>query len=172
MRQTYQQSCRVLVWLGESTIDTKPAMSLIKTLDTLASTEDIPNVQSFDARLLQRYGIPSLLDYTHARVMEIFKLPWFQRAWIIQEVVLPPVFLLHWGREMLDWDKLRRAVDIGERLKLPFAHHPACAAASGLFAERDRTDGDQSKSLLDILIRVRSPTSSHGHQRQFNAQLL
>ena len=155
MRQIYQRCQRVLIWLGESTSDTKGAMTLMRTLNRIGVEHDMkfPPVRSFNMRTIQELGVPSLLDYSHAKLMEFTKLSWFSRAWIVQEAVLPPVQQLYWGHEAVDWVDFARAMDVGQSLMLPFAGHPAFSyLATILTTWHNAASPDHHRPFLDILV--------------------
>lgn len=44
--------------------------------------------------------------------------PWFERAWVFQEAVLPGELLVHIGDHVLEWKKLARACEIVADLRI------------------------------------------------------
>jgi hypothetical protein len=89
MGQIYSSCSRVLIWLGRIDAD----LSFNDELAQGCSSEGMP-AQKIPAmrHLLDRLRkvTGSSEDSTHSLCYKILQSPWFQRAWIFQEIVLPP----------------------------------------------------------------------------------
>lgn len=97
MRDIYRRAARVHVWLGENVLDTDGfhddhAQNAVRSLEY--------------ARHVQKdHGIdvPSLV--------KLFNLPWFQRVWPIQELVVAKAIDMFWGNQEMNWDLLVSAIN-------------------------------------------------------------
>ncbi|KAH8648304.1 heterokaryon incompatibility, partial [Tricladium varicosporioides] len=79
MRNIYQQSTRVIIWLG-------PRQSVKNSFDTFRMLIHL----SFRASYGINQPFPTTLNASDPKwvsVMQMFSHPWFERSWIIQEVV-------------------------------------------------------------------------------------
>ncbi len=100
MHLVYSNALMTYIWLGDKTNKTKNVMKLINALALLeynlqqrphlwyGPPRDLPGTQFFTA-----HGLPSPLTQPQEwmDLLEFFRLKWFRRVWIIQEVILSKV---------------------------------------------------------------------------------
>lgn len=152
MRRIYKLASAVSVWLGEEAEDSSTAMDLLNKLGSPpinAPGEKAIHYPSFAEDEIQQ----------HWRALDaLFRRPWFQRAWIRQEVVLSNFVIFNCGAQSLPMDalgpaltSLRYAQGLGynvpilhdatteSTVTLPWAHH-----ASQLVELRANTNGGYS----------------------------
>ncbi|KAF2749206.1 HET-domain-containing protein [Sporormia fimetaria CBS 119925] len=92
MRDIYSHATRVLIWLGDHTSVTE-------------------KLRRFKYGYLPYYTSDGETDNRSLRtrsksVQEIWGAPWFERVWVIQEVVFAPKGLVMSGEEYVDWEQL------------------------------------------------------------------
>jgi hypothetical protein len=97
MGQVYSLADQVLLWLGTSTPDTKTALKFMVSKQTLSWPEDWEN---------EPEGALTHLE----EVFFLLSRAWFQRAWVIQEVILNDNVLMLCGSDSLDFDNFRHCV--------------------------------------------------------------
>lgn len=107
MNSIYQRASKVLVWLGEDPNgDSNKAFALIRSLAVISQ----------DRLLLQQFQTKQLegdLDWFPPNYWvslgELFKQPWFDRKWILQEIGTDAPSELLWGDTCLDWAHVSKA---------------------------------------------------------------
>ena len=131
MGAVYGGASQVVVWLGESTEDTRQALSDIQRLALSAARYHVeiqepdfnvfvgPQLKSTDAsgkeevltamglvfKPDEREDLKAILTEIRASRLEfLFALPWFSRLWVIQEVANGTKTTLYLGEDTLDWD--------------------------------------------------------------------
>ncbi|KAL5313158.1 hypothetical protein ACEPPN_018891 [Leptodophora sp. 'Broadleaf-Isolate-01'] len=102
MFEIYQNSARVLVWLGPPTNDIKASRMLCSIVNATSGPNLTDKVSSRD-----------LLDYMFAEpevavrlLGEFLSHPWFERIWIVQEVAAGKKVHIMYNGFCLDWDYL------------------------------------------------------------------
>lgn len=114
MGRIYSSAEAVLVWLGEGDAETQAAADDLRTIlvDYVAATEDQIAQGAFRGSLpyvdeapdgLSRFGV------LVARLSRFFSLPWFWRAWVVQEVWLSRKAVFHLGRNIVEWNTIWKA---------------------------------------------------------------
>jgi hypothetical protein len=94
MGKVYSHAEQVLLWLGSSAPETETAFRFMESKQTLSWPEDWENDLNPDLSGLN--SIFSLLER-----------PWFQRVWVIQEVILSNNVLMMCGDDSIDFDSFR-----------------------------------------------------------------
>lgn len=116
IRDIYRSCRRVLVWLGEHDRHTRGAFQAIEFLSSQIGLGLECNLSSW--KTLRRGGQPSLLDrprvffetlQSNLEIGSIAQRPWFQRAWVVQEIALSPSALVICGKFQIDWREIERA---------------------------------------------------------------
>ncbi|MCJ1234855.1 hypothetical protein MMC14_002818 [Varicellaria rhodocarpa] len=111
MRQIYQYSTRVIVWLGEHTQDSEQGIDLILSIQKLAESDD--KMSAFAQALapddLPKLNLPSVDSGEWGSLDNIFWRPWFTRIWIIQELAVSNDALVICGDRCLTWADLAGA---------------------------------------------------------------
>lgn len=121
MSVIYRSAAKVLVWLGESTPETRDALLLLRDIARSDHRMDFesgsqgPNWFHFGSRTLKRSheDVMRIIESTaEPRLDDIFGRPWFTRLWIIQEIALARSATLHCGHESIEWDVFAVALSI------------------------------------------------------------
>ncbi|KAH7124829.1 heterokaryon incompatibility protein-domain-containing protein [Dactylonectria estremocensis] len=98
MSQIYSKTSRILIWLGEDKAGLEGVReSVTEALALLPpDTYDGEEIREIQQRLfrdtskLRKQGKPNIHDHDWASINHLFLQPWFERKWIIQEVVMAP----------------------------------------------------------------------------------
>ena len=103
MGKIYMAATRVIVWLGVEDVSTEAAFQLMKGLHLYPGEER--------AKLSSHHVIAghadALLDMGNWKALVcLFQREWFNRAWIIQEVVFAKTALVLCGRHSIHWEYL------------------------------------------------------------------
>jgi hypothetical protein len=129
MRQIYEGSSGVLVWLGEGTEDSGPATSLIKKLNDAATIagSTIPHINVLSSQDHMKYGLPppwtrEIRDYR--ALLSLLETEWFYRAWVVQEVTVAKKATLFWGAFSAELNDLISGMDFALKANLPLTTHP------------------------------------------------
>jgi hypothetical protein len=117
IREIYSQASRVLIWLGDSE-DVKYALGQVKEalphkpnlheLDYKRNLHELDYMQNLHERDYSR------LDkdfFAFLALSPILDLPWFQRVWVIQEVVFSSKAILLAGDTSTEWERLIDVID-------------------------------------------------------------
>ena len=111
MRYIYGNAICVVIWLGEESDGSREAMMGLATMSKYGFF-DTTSVDEGDAVLCSKDGNFNeigeyLKSHTHMSqsIRDLLDRPWFQRMWILQELVLAKTALMLCGSELLDWDK-------------------------------------------------------------------
>ena len=112
MRQIYQCSTRVVVWLGEHTQDSEQGVDLLLSIQRLALENDdkiTASAQALAPDDLPKLGLASVDSGEWGSLDAIFWRPWFTRIWIIQELAVSKDALVICGDRSFTWADLARA---------------------------------------------------------------
>ena len=105
MGEIYATAQTVIAWLGEPTLESSEALEFAKFLvHTIKQLEEIG--ESVNLETLTR--LP-LCEYPSAHWMALrlfLERPWFERVWIIQEVVAAPSVSIICGDKIIAWETL------------------------------------------------------------------
>jgi hypothetical protein len=96
--------------LGESTKSRKRRSSN-RRICSEDWPEDLPRVPAS----WKHRSIPDLDAAVWSSVGALFRLPWFRRVWIIQEIVGAPHVKIVCGKWIIDWNDLHLAMEIIDR---------------------------------------------------------
>ena len=103
MGDIYRAASRVVVWLGVEDISTAAAVDLISGL-LLSSTKDRLKLSPHEVKSGHSNY---LLDTANWKALAcFFQRAWFNRAWIIQEVVFANTAVVLCGSRSFDWEQL------------------------------------------------------------------
>lgn len=119
MAQIYENSQRVLAWLGDGDEQTHTAIQQLRELSRSSAIYGI-NPESwfneFEGDDLDNHGKMALYSSVHQLDFEalysLLKLDWFHRLWIVQEVVLAPRVTLYCGLDELEFEEFALALRI------------------------------------------------------------
>ena len=104
MGTIYQRAWSTLVWLGEEADNSDDAIdTLLNTKTALQYYQDgsAPNADDFERLFLPSSDSPKWQD-----LGKLMRRPWFQRVWIIQEVVLSNQLIVLCGTKHISWADL------------------------------------------------------------------
>ncbi|KAF4467774.1 heterokaryon incompatibility [Fusarium albosuccineum] len=170
--QVFQRATCVLACLGSDNSADNAIESLmqIRVKDSLATLGeewpvDLPQIpKSWKNRC-----IPPSDDQIWDEIRGLFERPWFERAWIIQEVVVATSVRVICGKWMVDWNDIFAAVEIIMRE----SHTPLGQAQDKfwrfltLAGLREREAKHDRRPLLELLENFRDFKSSFEHDRIF-----
>ncbi|KAI0435663.1 hypothetical protein F4803DRAFT_544782 [Xylaria telfairii] len=174
--QVFQRATCVLVFLGgdsdgEAAIE---ALMQIRVNEALKSVgeewpKDLPSIP----RHWDKKAIPPVDDTIWSEIDGFFGRAWFQRAWIIQEVVAAMSVRVVCGKWMVDWNDLLTAVEIIMRetqvsRQEEWTHSPPkWNRFLTLARQREQEARHLRRPLLELLETVRYAESSEDHDRFF-----
>ncbi|KPM35593.1 hypothetical protein AK830_g10990 [Neonectria ditissima] len=117
MNEIYSRPSRVLIWLGDDMSDLEGIEASIKDALTLLPPEthdsdvlrEASQVMFREAARLRKEGKPNFNDHNWTPINNLLCRPWFERKWIIQEVIMaddsvPRLMLC--GELQLSWEDL------------------------------------------------------------------
>ena len=106
MRRIFQNSARVIAWLGEQYENSHLVEGLLfKILDVDLDSGGIEWFSNLD-----NLGIPPDDDQCWEAFRALIRRPWFRRVWIIQEIVVAKKLVFKCGDWMVDWTVLTQAI--------------------------------------------------------------
>lgn len=112
MRQIYQCSIRVVVWLGEHAQDSEHAVDLLLQIQRLAveNDEKVDGLaQALSPKDLPKLGLPSVDSGEWQSLEALFWRPWFTRIWIIQELAVSKEAIVMCADKSFPWADIARA---------------------------------------------------------------
>ena len=106
MSQIYSGAKRVVVWLGEADESTEQA---IKDLNRLTEI-NLTRIELWNGKLLwAEDAADSEVNAQRLRaVLKIFHRSWFDRAWIVQELIMAKHVLVFCGHHEIQWETMYR----------------------------------------------------------------
>ena len=112
MCQIYQKAQQVVIWLGEEADDSHLGLGLIPKL--LAANEKRESTGDKRTYMhLQDGGMSAIYDLPRRRVgrgfpafAQIFRRPWFQRGWVVQEAAVAKALYVQCGSSIVEFDNL------------------------------------------------------------------
>jgi hypothetical protein len=181
----YQHAVSTLVFLGDDTMDDHAIITLMqiraraKQAEIQSSSPDTPN---YGVRT--RVGkdewpsclppipsawsdepIPNPGDPFWDHVIRFFGHPWFQRAWVIQEVVLASTVRVIVGKWIVDWNDLFGAVEIIDKFR-PTLETPWDGFVK-VATYREREARQNRMALIELLESFRHVKSTLTRDRLF-----
>lgn len=167
MRQIFEEGLRTLIWLGQETQITRTSIGVVRKLKAAWDhcTADIPTIAALTCEDLARFGLPKARPLyrrgyhsdpdDYEMLLRMLNLPWFDRAWVVQEVTVSKCARLCWGSESIDWQDLITAIFFALRVEIPFASQVAAQRIVAIADENTFYESGGSK-LLPVLLRHRS----------------
>ena len=104
MSKIYQRAWSTIVWLGEEAHDSDNAMDTLRTINEALqyyTDERAPDPEDFE-----RLSLPAPDSQEWAALSQFLDRPWFQRVWVIQEVVLSNNIQVVCGNKTLPWSDI------------------------------------------------------------------
>ena len=102
MKKIFNQAKEVIVWLGEEDAQTRKLCGYAKKMERGRHSPRNPQ-KSFLKKLLNSRQLQDAIQ-------NLLERPWFQRVWVIPEVVLARFTVVACGRDRLSWDNLVRLI--------------------------------------------------------------
>ena len=111
MRQIYRNASEVIIWLGTPTPQTLAALGLVP-LVLRAEQEDAASGRQRNLALAHERPdyFPPVADPQWAHLRAILELPWFNRAWVVQEAAVARGATILHGAAAVKLDDLLKAV--------------------------------------------------------------
>ncbi|KAG7284225.1 hypothetical protein NEMBOFW57_010589 [Staphylotrichum longicolle] len=108
MGDVYSCADRVLVWLGEAADDSDLACDLLPELNdrVWAVREKVGAWRALSEEEVASLGLVPADDPLWKAVLLLYSRPWFQRLWIVQEIVLARECLFLCGKKKVEWNVL------------------------------------------------------------------
>lgn len=110
MRDIYESAADVLIWLGEwepsSNQGDQALLDAFDVIKQLAAGQHLHDISFFrsSAKAI-RCARPEVLSM----IISLMDRPWWNRAWVVQEIVVSSHTTLVCGNVMTEWDKVIRA---------------------------------------------------------------
>lgn len=149
MRDIYRHAASIHVWLGENILDRKGYFR--------------DHAESAVGALMYVTSIKQDDDMDRSSLVELFQLPWFERVWPVQEVVVAKGIDMFWGNQEIKWDLLVSVIHHLTKFCLEMILIPKTDALDTLLpsgyinarstvAIRDKFRGSQRNTFLEILM--------------------
>jgi hypothetical protein len=100
MGEIYSQSSIVKIWIGEASQDSREGFDLARELDVIGPAFQFSSIEEFGKHGGRNWNA----------LRKVYEHPWFERAWVIQEALLPPLSLVICGENTIECDILGRVV--------------------------------------------------------------
>jgi hypothetical protein len=177
MRTIYSKAFDVVAWLGHEEHNSSQVIKTLCELRSLSQKPDslITGVSTPVSLSWRNLKIPDPEDNIWAYTNRFLSRTWFQRVWIVQELVLPSKVVLMCGSSTLDWEDLIEALAICEREL--FATNPevstlrlmpSAAPAYRLEETRQLYHGQTSRcGLLELLQKFSHTQATNPYDRLF-----
>jgi hypothetical protein len=111
MRNIYESSSEVLVWLGPASDNSALAASFLPHITkTLSKLPEL--FHSSIGTLHHHPSVPGEDDPRWKALLQLLCRPWFSRIWVQQEIMLAPVVSMACGPTSIQWDDLCGIVNI------------------------------------------------------------
>lgn len=130
MRTIFSNAQRTLIWLGDvedkqsqkmsrfAIWSTKIGLSLFRRrLDQLNS----PQVRVWHGNESHSRTLSPFSSEFYLEVIGMLRMPWFQRAWVVQEVAVSSKATIFWGLFQYDWDDMIQALKFMSQANFPLA---------------------------------------------------
>ncbi|KAF2826971.1 HET-domain-containing protein [Ophiobolus disseminans] len=131
MGDIFRSARNVVVWLGLASDDSSSALRFFGHLgDQIEHTEDDFRLPLPDCANPNWYGItdgaqfasdPEMWEAIH----KLLSRPWFDRVWIIQEIVLATSAIVQCGQDTILWRQLRSAIRTLYKVTFPAGSPPS-----------------------------------------------
>lgn len=103
MCRIFSSACQVLIWLGEEIVNDSRAFEAVAQIDLILSKSPLEG----SAALVAAYSYLSCIDEipssSWSPIHHLLERPWFQRVWIIQEVINARSAQLFKGSTSIAW---------------------------------------------------------------------
>ncbi|KNG89946.1 hypothetical protein ANOM_001677 [Aspergillus nomiae NRRL 13137] len=104
MGELYSCADQVLIWLGDAADESDMACSLLPELtEKIWALKESTGWKPLTTDEIVTQGLPHPDDQLWRAVLLLYSRPWFQRLWIVQEVVLAPQCVFLCGAQQVEW---------------------------------------------------------------------
>ncbi|KAK6086581.1 heterokaryon incompatibility protein [Seiridium cupressi] len=109
MRTIYSKATQVIVWLGETSTFADTAFGQFRWFSDALEKDE----RAFMTELSPNkpHGVEYHSAWTHIHSGMFFTMPWFGRAWVVQEVFNAQSASVQWGSHTIPWSTLLRVND-------------------------------------------------------------
>jgi hypothetical protein len=175
MRTIYSQSQGTLIWLGEPGRDGEGAISFMARvaisigLEVLKPRGDCLTSSLVYFRNSQNLKCTVRSPFSSGFYIELIGMlrnPWFQRAWVVQEVAVSSKATVVWGFEQCEWTELIQALKFMSGVNFPLAFMPTLQHICAIEHERERFKQGGS-TLLGLLRRHRRCLSTNPRDKVY-----
>lgn len=130
MRTIFSNAQRTLIWLGD--VEEKQAQKMSKfavwsikmSLSIFRRRVDNingPQVPVWDVEKGRFRTLAPFSSEFYLELIGMLRMPWFERAWVVQEVAVSPKAIVFWGSSQYDWDDVIRALKFMCKANFPLA---------------------------------------------------
>lgn len=109
MGKIFSTAERVIVWLGDAPVTSKPGFdSLPMLMDSLQElVRKGENYEVFNASMLEKFGLPDQYHSVWGVLWEVLNSAWFRRLWVMQEATLAKDLRLYYGANSVEWNFIK-----------------------------------------------------------------
>jgi hypothetical protein len=168
MRTIFSKAQRTLIWLGDvkekeqqrmsrfALYTIKAGLSIFQWRVPLVASPQVPvwNVNEGRYRKLAPFSSEFYLE-----LIGMLRMPWFKRAWVVQEVVVSSKATIFWGSSQYDWEDMISALKFMREANFPLAFIVTLENISTIDPERKFYRKSDSK-LNDVLLRHQRCTAT------------
>jgi hypothetical protein len=155
MSLIYENASTTVVYLGESNQETEAAMECAKELAAMKDwpKEKVPQFlpdqrQPVDPPLVGDQGEPQNFIDKWRAFTRLLDRPWFQRVWVVQEIILSHLVGVHCGAQTIRWDKLVDACQVVRRNNMYPLDHMVQRCGVVLTFDRRRRGWDEARQQI------------------------
>ncbi|KAF2661969.1 hypothetical protein K491DRAFT_586091 [Lophiostoma macrostomum CBS 122681] len=112
MADIFQSAQEVLVWLGKEDEYTRDGITTIERISSVSEEDwkSISYTSLYDHTATGLRERPNVSLYNWLGFIALINRPWFQRAWVVQEIALARSATVIIGDRIFDWTKLSRTL--------------------------------------------------------------
>lgn len=115
MDKIFHKAAEVIVWLGRAEDGGKEVVDLVQKVAGMDDSFFHKFGHATAAEELGAHGLQDSSEPVWGRYLEFYERRWFNRGWVIQEVVLGKKVIAHFGPFQISWNDLI----LGSRIFLP-----------------------------------------------------
>jgi hypothetical protein len=155
MRDIYARASRTIVWLGKGT---RAISSTFEFVNEFCNT-DIERRTSW----WQNRNSRPLMKAIQRELYDMLEHEWWERAWVVQEVVVSKLVVVQRGSHQIDWDRLYTLLVF---LPNGYKHYTVQFAKNvQILRLQDTAHETSSKSLLDLAYAFRFQSATFGSDK-------
>ena len=108
MGHIYSKASSTLAWLGQTGPDLQRAGKIGEAIAQEMRLEEYYTKTAAAGEMARRIKAMDVPDADMIALLSVFRVPYFERRWVVQEIVLPRDVYFHCGEESLHWPVLER----------------------------------------------------------------